>query len=121
MRHESRVWCVTPMGSPEDVAQVLTKPMWTLCSAVDLGGYLFLNDAASEDGAQEYAVVKKPTRARGPHVHVGSVAFDRLSYDQALDFIRRVLSGQHDARNTARAVDPRLETAAEHRCCRHCS
>jgi hypothetical protein len=121
MRHESRVWCVSLMESPEDVAQVLTKPLWTLCSAADLGGYLFLNDAASEDGAQEYAVVKKPTRPCGAHVQVGSVAFDRLSYDQALDFIRRVLSGEYDARDTARAVDPRLETAAEHRCCRHCS
>ena len=103
------------------MARLLTEHTWTLCTAIELDGYLFLNDSTSEDGAQEYAVVKKPTEPGGQHIQVESITFGWCSYDQALDSIRRVLSGEYDALDFARAVEPRLETAAEHRRCPLCA
>ena len=121
MFHTKRVWCVSRKESPEEVARMLTESSWTLCTAIELGGYLFLNDSTCEDGAQEYAVVKMPTEPGGRHVQVESITFGWLKYEAALDYIRRVLSGEYDALDVARAVEPRLESAAEHRRCHLCA
>ena len=121
MFHAKRVWCVTPRETPEEVARLLTQSTWTLCTAMELRGYLFLNDSTSEDSAQEYALVKKPAGAGGPFVQVESITFGWCSYDQALAYIRRALSGEYDALDFVRAVEPRLEPAAEHRRCPLCA
>lgn len=121
MFHAKRVWCVSPKETPEEVARLLTQSTWTLCTAIELRGYLFLNDSTSEDGAQEYAVVKRPAGAGGRFVQVESITFGWCSYEKALDYIRRALSGEYDALDFVRAVDPRLDTAAEHRRCPLCA
>lgn len=121
MFHKNRVWCVSPKGTPEEVARLLTQHTWTLCTAVELRGYLCLNDSTSEDGAQEYAVVKTPAETGGRHVQVESITFGWCSYETALDHIRRALAGEYDALDFVRAVDPRLEPAAEHRRCPLCA
>lgn len=43
MFHRSRVWCVTPVASAEDLAEKLTTVTWTCCTAFELGDYLWLN------------------------------------------------------------------------------
>lgn len=121
MFHAKRVWCVTPKETPEEVARLLTGSTWTLCTAIELSGYLFLNDSTSEDGAREYAVVKKPAGPGGQFVQVESITFGWCSYERALDHVRRALSGEFDALDFVRAVEPRLETAAEHRRCHFCA
>lgn len=123
MMHSNRVWCVTPKESPAEVARLLTETTWTLCTAIELSCYLFLNDATSEDGAQEYAVLKRPTAPGGPCVQVESITFGWCDEARAFDYIRRVVAGEFDASDFAFAVQPRLETPAEHkaRYCRLCA
>jgi hypothetical protein len=113
--HETRTWCVTPKNTPEEVAESLTRTTWTLCTAFELAGYLFLNDSTSEDGAQEYAVVKRPAAPGGPLVQVESITFGWCDPPKALDYVRRVLAGEFDTSDFAAAVTPRLETPDEHR------
>ena len=121
MFHSNRTWCVSPKGTPEEVARLLSEHTSTLCTAIQLGGYLFLNDSASEDGEQEYAVVKMPAAPAGRFVQVESITSGWCSYDQALDCIQQALSGEYDALDFVRAAEPRLETAAEQGRCHLCA
>ena len=56
--HERRRFAVTDVGSVGELAVFLTEHSWTLCTGFRLGALLFLNDSFSEDGAQEFAVVR---------------------------------------------------------------
>lgn len=61
MMHRNRRWVVNSVATMEELADMLTQRTWTLCSGFCVeghGGYLFLNDATSEDGAGEYAVIR---------------------------------------------------------------
>ena len=119
MFHSKRIWCVTPKETPEEVARLLKEHTWTLCTAFEIRGYLFLNDSTSEDGAAEFAVVKRPAEVGGQFLQVESITFGWCDYAKALDYIQRALSGDYDALEFVRAVEPRLETADEHRA-RYC-
>jgi len=59
--HKQRIFKVSDVFrgeslSPATLARALVQHSWTLCSGFRIGHLLFLNDATSEDGAQEYAV-----------------------------------------------------------------
>lgn len=58
MIHQRRIFRVTPAASPSELVDKLVDQSWTLCTAFSLGDLVFANDAFSEDGAQEYAVVR---------------------------------------------------------------
>jgi hypothetical protein len=116
MFHAKRVWCISPQESREELARLLTEHTWTLCTAFEIGHYLFLNDSTSEDAIVEFAVVK---RLLDSFVQVESITFGWCDYAKALDYVQRVLSGEFDSAEFAHAVEPRLETAAEHRA-RYC-
>ena len=62
MLHKNRLWSICQVDDPQELARMLTEHAWCLCTGFQIAGYLFLNDATSEDGAQEYAVVKRITR-----------------------------------------------------------
>ena len=120
MFHDNRRWFVTPADSAEDLARKLTEMTWTGCTAFSLGEYLWLNDATSPDGAQEYAVLKR----LGPHdtLHqIESITFSWCSYDRALAHIERTLRGDDDHNDFAREVSPILETPEEHGRCHLCA
>lgn len=123
MMHANRVWCVTPKASPEEVARLLSEATWTLCTAIGLSCYLFLNDSTGEEAAQEYAVLKRPAEPGGPHVQVESITFGLCDEAKALDYVRKVIAGEFDAGHFATPVRPRLETPAEHkaRFCQACA
>ena len=70
MFHDRRTWCVSPVETPEELAEKLTEHSWCICTGFEIQGYLFLNDATSEDGAQEYAVVRRPTKDGEPFLQV---------------------------------------------------
>jgi hypothetical protein len=59
-----------------------------------LEGYLFLNDATSADGAQEYAVIRP--LPNGEYLQIESITFSWCRAQQALDYIRQVLAGEYD-------------------------
>jgi hypothetical protein len=102
------------------LARKLTTVTWTCCTAFELGGYLWLNDATSPDGGQEYAVVKNAGPAGRPW-QVESITFSWCDYPTALEYIQRTLRGEDDANDFAREVSPAIQTPAEHGRCRHCA
>lgn len=58
MLHQHRRFGVITVQSVGELVENLTEHTWTLCTGFSLQGLLFLNDSFSEDGAQEYAVVR---------------------------------------------------------------
>ena len=120
MFHNRRVWCITQVDSAEELARNLTTVTWTCCTAFELGGYLWLNDATSPDGGQEYSVVKR----RGPNgraLQVESITFSWCTEDHAQEHIQRTLRGDDDDNAFARQVSPRLETPEQHGRCPLCA
>jgi hypothetical protein len=120
MFHKSRVWCVTPVGSAEELARKLTETTWTCCTAFELGNYLWLNDATSPDGGQEYAVVKK-VGPNGQPLQVESITFSWCDHAESLAYIQRTLRGEDDQSDFAREITPVLQSRAEHGRCCHCA
>lgn len=118
MMHDDRVWCVSVVESAEDLARKLTEITWCGCTAFELEGYLWLNDATSPDGAQEFSVVKK--RADGTFVQIESITFSWCDFDAALRFIKATLAGEDDENDFSRDVHPALESPEEHGRCHHC-
>ena len=62
MHSRNAAGALSEVESPQTLAHLLTQRTWTLCSAFFVAGredYLFLNDATSEDGAGEFAIVKR--------------------------------------------------------------
>jgi len=121
MIHENRRWCLQTVGSAEELARKLTQQGWTLCCGFEIGKYLFLNNAFSEDGAQEYAVVRKPVQPGEPYLQVESITMSWASEANALAYIQQALAGEMDKNDFATPVEPRLETPEQHRRCHLCA
>lgn len=112
MTPDEQTWRVAPSGSAEALARKRTETTWALRAGLPLQGCLFPNDSTSEDGAQEFGVVKR--RPDGSHVQVESIAFGWRNAERALAFIRQSLQGDFDDKELAHAVTPRLQTPQEH-------
>lgn len=56
MMNHKRRFSVTDRYSLEEVADKLAEMSWCLCNGFLVDGLLLLNDAFSEDGAQEFAI-----------------------------------------------------------------
>jgi len=112
--HRNRTWTVSDVESVEELAEKLSQGNWTLCSAFQLreSSYLYLNDATSEDGAQEYAVVKR--LPGGSFIQVESITFGWCTKEKALAYIRDVIAGKFD--DDGRPVALRLEEPVGHSC-----
>ena len=119
MWHRKRRWSVAPVASPEDLAEKLTEHTWTLCTAFELQGYLFLNDSTSEGDTGEFAVVKP--LSDGGHVQVESITFGWCKPDRALELIREVLAGKFDAEAAFGVVQPALDSPQQHGRCAFCA
>lgn len=120
MLHKSRAFCVGLAASPEELAEKLTNHTWTRCTGFELHGYLFLNDSSSEDGPQEYAVLKKSTAPGRPCLQVETIPFGWCDFAKALDYIRRTLVGEYD--ESGRVVDGlTLHCPQEHGTCPQCA
>ena len=117
MLHRKRVWQVTPAESLEWLAEKLTQFTWCGCSGFSLGSYLFVNDATSGDGAQEYAVLR---RREEHYVQIESLTFSWMSEAQALALIEQVLAGNFDEEHYG-AIEPNpIQTPEEHGRCHLC-
>ena len=120
MFHDSRVWCVHPVASAEELAKKLTEMTWCCCTAFELVGYLWLNDSTSPDGAQEYAVLKQDG-GNGKPVQIESITFGWCDEVKALAYIRDTLAGNDDRSSFCREVDPISQPPSEHGRCPHCA
>ena len=58
MMHINRKFNVMKLESFKALAKILFNGTQCLCTGFQLGYFIFLNDSTSEDGAQEYAVIK---------------------------------------------------------------
>lgn len=120
MFHKKRVWVVSAISSAEELARKVTEGTYCLCNGFELNGYWFLNDATHEDGAQEYAVVKRDGPDGRP-LQVESITMSWCSYENALDHIRRAIAGEFDAADYAVSVDPVVQSPGQHGRCPHCA
>ena len=119
MLHKSRIWSVKLAESPESLAHILTQQTWVLCAAFHLGNYLYLNDATSADGAQEYGVVRTFTRPE-LLVQIESITFSWCSMEAALDLIQKINANEFDAQLLDRISARQVQTAEEHGFCHLC-
>ncbi len=90
MIHEHRRFSIADVASPGGLACKLTHYTWCGCTGFRLSSaghvLLFLNDAFSPDGAQEYAVVKDQRQ-------IESITFSWCSEAEALDLIEELQAG----------------------------
>jgi hypothetical protein len=107
MLHPQRGFSVTPCATAEALAERLTQHAWTLCTGFEHAGLLFLNDAFSEDGAQEYAIVKAGRQ-------IESITFSWCTQARALELITGLVSGELG--EDLGPVAPRIDTSIPHRC-----
>ena len=54
----TRTYNVADVATVDELVEKLTQFSWCLCTGFRLGDLTFVNDASSEDGAQEFAVIK---------------------------------------------------------------
>jgi len=117
MFFKKRIWQVIKVNTPEELAEKLTNYTWTLCTGFKLGDYYFLNDSTSENGAQEYAVLKDTGE------QIESITFSWCSYNEALNYINKVIKGEYDneAWNSGIDINTQLETPEQHGRCPYCA
>ena len=120
MFHSKRRWVVAPVESAEELARMLTEQTWCLCNGFELGGYWFLNDATHEDGAAEYAVVKKQG-PDGQPLQVESITMSWCTTVEACNHIRRAIAGEYDDADYVSSVAPVIEAPEQHGRCGHCA
>lgn len=115
MFHVNRVWA-SPMkvNCESELAHKLTQMTWCLCSSFEFCGYLYLNDATHEDGALEYAVVKK---VGNEFIQVESITFSWCSEGKARNYIIDITEGKYDSEGWK--VVPRFDNSKNH-LCDHC-
>lgn len=87
--HTNRTWGISDVATAAELAEMLTQHSWTLCSGFRLGHLLFLNDATSEDGAQEYCVVREADGAT-----VESITMSWCTEERARRLIEDVLADE---------------------------
>lgn len=116
MFHSERTWGPPrKVATAEELAELLTERTWCLCSAFEHAGYLYLNDAISEDGAQEYAVLRRtPPGFR----QIESITFSWCSTPRALEIIGEIAAGKYDTEG--HDVSPQFDLAIDH-CCDLCA
>lgn len=118
MFHRKRQWSIVLIDDAEALAEKLTQFTWCGCNGFRLGEYLFVNDATSADGAQEYGVLKPIGEE---FVQIESLTFSWMTLTQAQDIIRRVLAGEFDRERYDMLKAERLESPEQHGRCHHCA
>lgn len=117
MMHKKRRWVVQNADGPYKLAYMLTQQTWCCCQGFRWMGYLFLNDATSENGAQEYAVIRESTG-----LQVESLTASWMTESSMTEFLMHLVpnaGGVHDLW-TEPLDTGRLDKQGEHEPCIHC-
>jgi hypothetical protein len=105
MIHNNRRFGVSEAASVEALVENFIQYTWTLCTAFSLENLLCLNESFSEDGAQEYAVVRD-----GRQIESITVSWmSRAEGHNTIDWL--VYGGEN-----YRPVSPTLDSAEGHHC-----
>lgn len=86
MIHTDRIFNIKTCSADEMIADFEHTRSWTLCSGWRVGDTLYLNDSFSEDGAQEYAVIR--AQSDGKQAQFESVTFGWMEPEAIAAFIR---------------------------------
>jgi hypothetical protein len=116
MLHTHRTWAVADVATADELAEKLTSMTWCLCVGFRLDGVLFLNDATSENGAQEYAVVRECD-----HRQIESVTFSWIDRPKAERIIRAAVADRLSQAGYGAVAPSRIEPIARHGRCRFCA
>ena len=119
MCNDKRRRVVYPIDSPEALAEKLSNHSWCCCNGFRLGKYLFLNDAFSEDGAQEFGVLIDD----GGDVYrqLDSATISWMEADDVLAYVLSVSNGELDDAAYATLPKDRVQTPKERGRCRLCA
>lgn len=116
MLFSHRIWSVAEVSSSKLLAEMLTLQTWCCCSGFTVRGHpdcLFLNDATSGDGAQEYGVVRRD--ANGRLWQFESITFSWCSTESAKVLIDHCLSDRDDEAFDFGSLSPQqIETPQQH-------
>jgi hypothetical protein len=83
-----RVYNLKTCTAKEMLEDLTHTKTWTLCTGWKVGDTLYLNDSTSEDGAQEYAVLRvRSEDGRLSAQQFESVTFGWMELDEIKDFI----------------------------------
>ena len=106
MIHASRRFHLVEVDSVGQLVDDFVRCTWTLCTGFSLQGLLFLNDSFSEDGAQEYAVVRDGQQ-------IESITVSWMSRAELHNTIDALLQGSDVDYGP---VHPRIDQAEDHHC-----
>ena len=121
MLHANRRFSVATVDEAAELAEMLHERSWCLCQGFRHRGYLLLNDATSEDGAQEFAAYKECED--GLVLQVESLTISWMDREEIDRCIKDLAEGNFDhVAKLLRSQPERLElqTPEEHGTCRFC-
>lgn len=85
-----RTYNIKPCTADEMLSDLVHTKTWTLCTGWRVGETLYLNNSTSEDGAQEYAVLRvQPGAGRLVAKQFESVTFGWMTLEEIEDFIEQ--------------------------------
>jgi hypothetical protein len=131
MMHHRRRFAVKDYTDAQVLARDLVTMSWTLCTGFRFQGLLFLNDATSEDGAFEVAVIEEKSGRqiesvtfgwfveRGPDARASEEAGIAKAVESIQMCIELAKKPGDDYRTGWGAVKdwrPRIEPAENHEC-----
>jgi len=119
--HPHRRFSVATVDQAEQLAEMLHERSWCLCQGFAHRGYVLLNDATSEDGAQEFAAYRE--FQDGQLLQVESLTISWMNREQIDRCIRDLADGNFDDVATLLRSQPErlaLQTPEEHGTCRFC-
>lgn len=113
-----RVWAARDVKSAAELAWLITRFTWCGCTGFRLGGYLFLNDATSPDGAQEYGIVREKDG-----LQVESVTMSWCTQEQAQKYIEAAVRSEYDGCAWESGIDlaRQVQTPEQHGRCHLCA
>ena len=95
MIHSKRRFLIGDIEHADELAGLLAKRTWTLCTGFRYRGLLFLNDSISEDGASEWAIYDA-ARYAGMHFfqQIETITFGWMEDAEAHLTILKLVSGE---------------------------
>jgi hypothetical protein len=107
MIHASRRFHLVDVDRVGQFVDDFKRCTWTLCTGFSLQGLLFLNESFTEDGAQEYAVVREGRQ-------IESITVSWMSRAELHTTIDARLQGRSEV--DYGPVNPLIDQAEDHRC-----
>lgn len=118
MINTDRIWAGPRLVvSLEELAERLSSCTFPICAAFEWpdGKTRLLNDSFSEDGAQEFGVLRL---LEDRWVQVESITFSWCSKEKALDYLEQAARGDFDTAGMRIPLDPQFHLDTE--TCRSC-